>query len=333
MKLSILDQSPIRDGGTAADAIYETIELARLADKLGYERYWLSEHHNSGGLASATPEILIAEIASRTERIRVGSGGVMLSHYSPLKVAESFRMLETLHPGRIDLGVGRAPGSDGRTASALAHGPGRLGIEHYPDQLLDLYGYLSDTLPVDHPFSGIHAMPIGPGVPDLWLLGSSAASADYAAELGWSFCYAHFINQNGGVEFTRGYREKFQPSPILSAPRTSLAVSVTCADTTEEAERLSWSRWAWRVAANHGQRKGILSPEDAMRVPFTGPEIEYIEHMRSQSIFGDPQTVKRRLEDIAGEYGVDVLVLVTITHDFAARKHSYALLAEAFALA
>jgi luciferase family oxidoreductase group 1 len=332
MKLSILDQSPIRDGGTAADAIHETIELARLADRLGYERYWLSEHHNSGGLASATPEILIAEIASRTERIRVGSGGVMLSHYSPLKVAESFRMLETLHPGRIDLGVGRAPGSDSRTASALARGPGRLGIEHYPDQLLDLYGYLSDTLPADHPFSGIHAMPAGPGVPDLWLLGSSAASAEYAAELGWSFCHAHFINPHGGVQFTQSYREKFQPSPILSEPRTSLAVSVTCADTTEEAERLSWSRWAWRVAANHGQRKGILSPEDAMRVPFTGPEREYIEYMRGQSIYGDPQTVKRRLESIAEEYGVDDLVLVTITYDFAARKRSYALLAEAFAL-
>jgi len=216
MKLSILDQSPIRDGGTAADAIHETIELARLADELGYERYWLSEHHNSGGLASATPEILIAEIASRTDRIRVGSGGVMLSHYSPLKVAESFRMLETLHPGRIDLGVGRAPGSDTRTASALAHGPGRLGIEHYPDQLLDLYGYLSDTLPADHPFSGIHAMPAGPGLPDLWLLGSSAASAEYAAELGWSFCYAHFINQHGGVTTRRPTATSSSPHP--SAP-------------------------------------------------------------------------------------------------------------------
>lgn len=332
MKLSILDQSPIRDGGTPAQAIRETLELARLADTLGYERYWLSEHHSSGGLASATPEILIAEIANRTTRIRVGSGGVMLSHYSPLKVAETFRMLETLHPGRIDLGVGRAPGSDMRTAAALAKGPGRLGIEHYPDQLLDLSGFLADELPPMHPLHGIHAIPQGSTVPELWLLGSSDASAQYAAELGWSFCYAHFINPYGGIVYTDTYRQRFQPSPFLAEPNASLALSATVAATFDEAEDLAYSRWIWRIAGNGGRRGGVLSPEDARSIALTPPEQDALDHARSTSIFGPPDFVKSRLEAIAADYGVDELVVVTITYDFEARKRSYELLASAFEL-
>jgi luciferase family oxidoreductase group 1 len=332
MKLSVLDQSPIRAGGTAGDALRETLGLAQLADRLGYERYWVAEHHSSGGLASATPEILIEAIASRTNRIRVGSGGVMLSHYSPLKVAESFRMLEALHPGRIDLGVGRAPGSDTRTAAALARGPGRLGIEHYPEQLMDLYGYLSDTLPKDHQFSGIQAMPAGETMPELWLLGSSPASAEYAAALGWSYCFAHFINPYGGVVYCQNYRAAFDASPVQGSPRVSLAVSATVADTVEEAERLCWSRWVWRVAANHGVRKGILSPEEAKAIELTPPEREYVEHMRGESIFGDRRIVKSKLEQLAADYGTDEIMVVTITHDFEARKRSYELLAEAFQL-
>ncbi len=332
MKLSVLDQSPIRAGGTPRQALAETLELAQLADRLGYERYWVAEHHSTGGLASATPEILIEAIASRTERIRVGSGGVMLSHYSPLKVAESFRMLEALHPGRIDLGVGRAPGSDTRTATALATGPGRLGIEHYPEQLMDLYGYLSDTLPANHPFAGIHAMPAGETMPELWLLGSSDASAQYAAELGWSFCYAHFINPYGGLVHTQNYRAAFCPSPMLAEPRASLAISATVAETREEAERLCWSRWGARVGAARGRRTGFLPPEEAMALEFTAPEREYIEHMRSESIHGDPATVKARIEKMAADYDVEDVVVVTITYDFEARKRSYELLADAFGL-
>ena len=332
MKLSILDQSPVRDGGTPAQAIAETLELARLADTLGYERYWLSEHHSSGGLASATPEILIAEIAMRTSRIRVGSGGVMLSHYSPLKVAETFRMLETLHPGRIDLGVGRAPGSDTRTAAALAHGPGRLGIEHYPDQLLDLSGFLADELPPMHPLHGIHAIPQGPTVPELWLLGSSDASAQYAAELGWSFCYAHFINPYGGVVYTNAYRQRFRPSPFLDAPRASVALSAVVADTFEAAEELAYSRWIWRIAANGGRRGGVLSPEQARSIELTAPEKDALDHARSTSLYGPPDFVKSRIEAIATDYGVDEAMVVTITFDFEARKRSYELLAAAFDL-
>jgi luciferase family oxidoreductase group 1 len=330
--LSVLDQAPIRRGGTASRALRETLELAQLCDRLGYWRYWIAEHHASGGLASASPEILIAEVASRTERIRVGSGGVMLSHYSPLKVAEQFRMLEALHPGRIDLGVGRAPGSDTRTARALAQGPGQLGIEHYPDQLLDLYGYLAGDMPADHPFAGIKAMPEGETMPELWVLGSSAMGAQYAAELGWSFCFAQFIQPEGGEVAVRQYRERFEPSPFLAEPRASVGVSVTCAESDEEAEHLSWSRWNWRISAGRGARAGIPSPEEAKAFPYTGPEREYIEFMRGRSIHGSPATVRARLEALAEQFGVEELVVVTITYDFEARKRSYELLAKEFGL-
>lgn len=332
MRLSILDQSPIRRGGTAVQAIRETLELAQLADRLGYSRYWLSEHHASGGLASATPEILIGEIASRTRRIRVGSGGVMLTHYAPLKVAETFRMLEALHPGRIDLGVGRAPGSDTRTARALAHGPGQLPLEAYPEQLEDLWGFLADGLPSHHPFAGITAIPQVETMPELWVLGSSDAGAVYAAELGWSFCYAHFINPLNGAEAMRVYRERFVPGPVLESPHAALAVSATVADSKEQAECLSWSRWAWRIAGQRGGAAGIPTPEEAMAFPFTPAERDYLEYTRSQAVFGTAPEVRKRLLAMAAEYRADELVVVTITYDFEARKRSYELLAEAFEL-
>ncbi|MEO6045185.1 MAG: LLM class flavin-dependent oxidoreductase [Tepidiformaceae bacterium] len=330
MRLSVLDQSPIRSGGTATDAIRETLTLAETSDRLGYARYWLAEHHGSGGLASASPEILIQAVASRTKTIRVGSGGVMLPHYSPLKVAESFRMLEALHPRRIDLGVGRAPGSDRLTAHALAAGLGRPGIDAYPEQLMDLYGYLSNSLPEDHVYNRVKAMPEIETMPELWVLGSSDASARYAAELGWSFCFAQFINPIGGVEAMRAYRQHFHVSPFLGSPRGILAISATVADTAEEAERLSWSRWCWRIAGPRGSIRGIPSVEEAMAFDYTPAEREYIEFMRGNSIHGDPATVKARITALAAEYEVDEVMVVTITHDFAARVRSYELLAEAF---
>ena len=330
--LSVLDQSPIRAGGTAAEAIQESLRLAEAVDRLGYRRYWVAEHHNSGGLASASPELLIGQIAARTRAIRVGSGGVMLSHYSPLKVAEQFRMLEALYPGRIDLGIGRAPGSDGRTAGVLAYGRATLNVEHFDEQLMDLYGFLTDSFPPEHPFRGVRAMPQVATVPELWLLGSTWHSAGYAARLGWGFSFAHFISPDGGEEVIRAYRRAFRPSPLLTEPRASLGVSVNCAETMEEAERLSWSRWAWRVAANHGRRGGIPSPEEAMAMLYTDADREYIAYMRSRSVYGDPEQVKARLLALGEQYDVDEFVVVTITHDFAARLRSYELLAETFAL-
>ena len=331
--LSVLDQSPVRSGGTVADAIRETVALAELCDRLGYRRYWIAEHHNSGGLASASPEILVGQVAGRTRQMRVGYGGVMLTHYSPLKVAEQFRMLEALYPGRIDLGVGRAPGSDTRTARALANGSLQPRLEQYGEQLMDLYGYLSGTLPRDHPNSGVQAMPAGETMPELWLLGSSAASGQYAADLGWAFCFAHFIQGEGGEMVVRRYREEFQPSPVLSGPRASVAISVTCAETDDEAEYLSWSRWAWRLAAGRGLRGGIPSPREAMALGYSEAELDYLAHLRRTSLFGSPGSVAERMLALAAAYEVEELVVVTITYDFEARKRSYELLAEAFGLA
>jgi len=330
--LSVLDQSPIRRGGSAADAIRETLQLAEAADHLGYRRYWLAEHHNSGALASASPELLIAQVAARTHQIRVGSGGVMLSHYSPLKVAETFHMLEALYPGRIDLGIGRAPGSDQRTAAALATAPQALTIDQFPVQLASLYGFVAGDFPDNHPFRGIRAMPDGVGAPDLWLLGSTTASAGYAAHFGWAFSFAHFINPEGGEGVVRTYRRQFKPSPLLAAPVANLGVSVTCAETEQEAERLSWSRWGWRVMANHGSR-GIPSVEEALAYPYNASERAYLQYMRERSIYGTPRQVRERLSALAEEYDVDEFVVVTITHDFAARVRSYELLAEEFELA
>lgn len=333
MKLGVLDQIPVRDGGTAAAAVAETFRLAEAADRWGYGRYWLAEHHNTGSLACPAPEILIPQVAARTSRIRIGSGGVMLTHYSPLKVAEVFRTIETLFPGRIDLGIGRAPGADTRTSRALAHGPGALGIEHFPEQLLDLYDFLADEFPPDHRYKGIHAMPPGAGMPELWLLGSANVSAHYAAQIGWGFSFAQFISPDGGEGVVRAYRDAFQPSPVLEEPRVSLGVFVVCADTEEEAERLSWTRWCWRIQANRGiQDRGIPSVEEALSYPYTDQEREYLDYLRGRSIHGTPGQVRDRLEQLAQAYGVDEFVIVTITYDFEPRLRSYELLAKEFEL-
>lgn len=214
LRLSVLDQSPIRQGATPTQAIQETLELAQVCDQLGYHRYWLAEHHATGGLAGSCPEILIGQVAAKTQHLRVGSGGVMLSHYSSLKVAEHFRMLEALFPGRIDLGIGRAPGSDQKTAQALQHGPGSLPIEYFPRQIADLVGFLNNQLEPQHPFAGIEAMPTGASSPPLWLLGSSDQSAAYAAHFGCRFAFAHFINPRAAIKSWRRIGTTFKPRLI-----------------------------------------------------------------------------------------------------------------------
>ena len=223
MRLSVLDQSPIRKDGSPAEAIADTIALAKATEGLGYHRYWLAEHHNSNSFAGASPEVLIARVAAETSRIRVGSGGVMLMHYSPLKVAEQFRMLETLNPGRIDLGIGRAPGSDERTATALQAGPQGWGIDAFPSQVHLLKQFLDDAsggaaLPEDHPYRGIHAMPRGTTRPEFWMLGSGMHSAVYAGEFGLPFAHAHFISPDGSEEACDAYRQRFKPGPWCATP-------------------------------------------------------------------------------------------------------------------
>ncbi|MDA0351103.1 MAG: LLM class flavin-dependent oxidoreductase [Chloroflexi bacterium] len=327
MRLSVLDQSPIREGGTATEAVRETIALARAVDAMGYHRYWLAEHHDSNGLACAAPEVLIPQVAAETRRIRVGSGGVMLSHYSPLKVAEVFRMLETLHPGRIDLGIGRAPGSSHHVANALAFGPGAVPLEQYPHQVADLVGYLANDLPEGHPFFGIQAQPAGAGQPEMWMLGSSLESAQIAAALGLPYSYAHFINPEAGARAIALYRERYEPSTRYPEPRVSAGVSALCAPTEEEAVQLSWSRYCMRF-----RRLGVPSVETALAFDYSPAELDYIVYSRSRAAIGDPAMVKARLEALATELDVDELVLLTITYDFAHRVRSYELIAEAFGL-
>jgi luciferase family oxidoreductase group 1 len=332
LSLSVLDQSPVRQGVTPRDALLETIELAKHCEALGYRRYWLAEHHATPALAGSAPEIMIARIAAETSHIRVGSGGVMLSHYSSLKVAEQFRMLETLYPGRIDLGIGRAPGSDQLTAAALAHGPGALGIEHFPNQIADLIGYLEHTIPGEHPFSRIHLMPDGETLPEIWILGSSDQSAIFAAYFGRAFSYAHFITDEGGPQIMAAYKAQFRPSSKLAAPQPSIGVFVICAESEKRAEYLAASRDLARLRQRTGRPLPFPPPEEALAYPYTEIERRFIEHSRRRQIVGTPQTVKPQIEALAENYGVDEIVVLTITHDFAARKRSYALLADAFGL-
>lgn len=334
--LSVLDQSPIREGGTPADAIAETLELAARVEAFGYHRYWVAEHHAHPGLAGTAPELLVGQIAARTETIRVGSGGVMLSHYSAFKVAETFRLLETLYPGRIDLGVGRAPGGDARAATALQTGPGALGSEYFGRQLTDLIGYLSGTTrpdhPPDHPLSGLFANPAGPTVPEIWLLGSSGHSAALAAQFGTSFSFAHFITGTGGPGVVAAYRKSFKPSEATPNPRGSIGVHVVCADTHHEADRLAKSRDLWWHRLERGQPTPVPSVEAAELARYGADELERIAYNRQRQVIGAPEQVRAELIALGAAYGVDEFVVLTVVHDFAARVRSYELLAQAMQL-
>ena len=332
MHLSVLDQSPIPDGSSPAEALANTVDLAQATEHLGYERYWLAEHHASGGLAGSAPEILIAHVAANTCSIRVGSGGVMLSHYSPLKVAEQFRMLETLFPGRIDLGLGRAPGSEPLTAFALQRNRQHQSSDDFIDQLAELVAWLDDTFPEQHPFARITATPVPDSAPDVWLLSSSGYSSAVAAHFGAGLCFAHFIADNGGPESIADYKARFVPSAHHDVPAASVAVGVVCAETTEEATALASSAALWRLRRRKGENGPVPTVAEASGYTWTGSDLMAAGPAASRTIVGDPEQVKNRLSELADRYGVDDLVLVTITHDHAARVHSYELVAKEFGL-
>lgn len=341
VSLSVLDQSPIRKNGTAAQALQESILLAQAAERFGYKRYWVAEHHNSTSFADATPEILTAAICAATHHIRVGPGGVMLPHYSPLKVAETFRMLEALYPGRIDLGLGRAPGTDQRTVAALQPGPQAYSTEVFPQQVELLAQFLEDSnglsgevggFPADHPYRGIHACPMGEGMPEMWMLGSSTDGAQHAARFGLPYCFAHFINQDAGTLPLEVYREHFRPSRTLATPHASLAVSVTVADTEEEAQLISASRNLWILRLLQNRAGPFVSDEEALATKLTAEEETMMVQIKQRGITGTPEHVRGRLLQMGVEYGVDDFVILTITHDADARTRSYQLLADAFQL-
>ena len=329
--LSVVDQSPMREGSTAGTALRETIDLAVAVESLGYHRYWVAEHHSIPNFAGTSPEMLIGQIAAQTKTIRVGSGGVMLSHYSSLKVAENFSLLNSLYPGRIDLGIGRAPGSDQVTASALAYPSHPKEIRYFPQQIHDLLGFLSNTLEDDHPFSSIQVSPsISETSPAVWLLGSRYDSAMMAAQMGLPFAYAHFFGSGSqeGPAIVEGYRRNFQPSDNLSEPLVNVGIHVLCADTEKEALKLASSRNLARLKSITGRAQGIPSVEDALNFSYRTDELAFMEQYSRNCVDGDPQQVKQGLHDLSERYQTSDLSIVTICYAYEDRLRSYQLIAK-----
>lgn len=327
IKLSVLDQSPIRSGSTAFEALQETVRLARLADELGYYRYWVAEHHASDALAGCSPEVLLGRLGAETKTIRIGSGGVMLPHYSPYKVAENFKLLETLYPGRIDLGVGRAPGTDPFTAAAIRYGS-RVGPEHFPNMVADLQALLNDTDPRTSGMENARAFPQVDTPPELWMLGSSEDSAQLAALMGLPYNFAYFINPNIRSDIFDLYRERFEPGPNLDSPHTALAIFAIAAETEEQALDLSRSRDLWYIRLLRGNPGPFPSVNEATEFPYSDGELRVIEENRGKRAVGTAEQVKEKLLELAKQFQVDEIMLVTITHDLEARRRSYELLAQ-----
>ncbi len=329
LKLSVLDQSPIPSGSSPRQALDHSVRLAQLAERLGYHRYWVAEHHGSKSFAGCAPEILIAHIAAATKRIRVGSGGVMLMHYSPFKVAETFKLLATLHPDRIDLGLGRAPGSDGLTAAALAYG-NRIGIEYFPAKVADLIAFLNDRPPVTEALARVTAAPAVATPPELWMLGSSEEGARIAAHFGLPFSYAHFINPDHLERACHVYRTSFQPNEDNPEPRINVGVFVLCADSDEEALALAACRDLWRLRVERGEFGPFPSVAEAADHRFTPEERARIDSRRRHQILGTREPVAEQLRELAGNVGAAELSVVSITHEFRARERCYELLADSF---
>jgi luciferase family oxidoreductase group 1 len=329
--LSVLDQSPVRQGGTAADAINETLELARRCEKWGYYRYWLSEHHATGGLAGCSPEVLLARLGAETQSIRIGSGGVMLPHYSPYKVAENFKLLATMYPDRVDLGVGRAPGSNPFINSVLAYGS-QIGAEYFPQMVGDLDALLRDVDPLTPGMEKARANPTVETPPALWMLGSSPDSAKLAANMGLPYCFAYFINSSISTDIFTSYADSFIASEVAEKPHSCLCPFVICAESDSEAERLYKSRELWYLRLlTQNEPGGFPSVEEAEKYEYSEHEIALLQANPRHIIKGSPDRVKEELLEMAENFGVDELMIVSITYDFEARCRSYELLAQAWA--
>jgi luciferase family oxidoreductase group 1 len=328
MRLSILDQSPIISGHDARRAIEETLALARRAEELGYYRYWLAEHHAIGALGDPCPELLVARLGAETRKIRVGTGGVLLPYYSAFRVAESFRMLEALYPGRIDLGIGRAPGGDARTAQAVAGG-GFPDAAQFPQQIWQLIGHLDGTLPADHPFKAVRVQPEVTTAPEVWLLGSSDYSGALAAQLGLPFSFAHFINPHGGEQVTRLYKENFKPGRE-SQPRAMVCTFLICAGTDEEAERLAAPIDLRRLHMALNIDSPVPTDAQAAQHRYSSDERRYVMGQRPRAVIGSPATCRATLEEMASRYQADEVMVLTITGAYETRRRSYELLMGAF---
>lgn len=331
--LSVLDQSTIVSGRPADASIRESIRLAQYCESLGYRRYWCAEHHNSDSQAGTAPEILIAAIAATTSRIRVGSAGVMLPHYSALKVAEQFRVLDAIAPGRIDLGLGRAPGSDGRTAFAL-NPRADVAADEFPAAVRDLIHWTAgEQLVEGHPFRDIRAQPMAPTRPEVWILGSSDFGAQVAAYFGLPFCFAHFITDGRGLEQPfQLYRDGYRPSAAHPEPHAAMCVWACTAATQAEAEHLFSSRAMARLRRDKGIYAALPSPEEAAAEPLFDGDRARLDRHRARGIHGTPDVVAAKLRALAEEHGVEEIAVLTTVHDPEARRRSYALLAAEFGM-
>ena len=341
IRLSVLDQAPVSSGSTPAQALKNSIALAQHVESLGYHRFWMSEHHAMELLAGSAPEILLARIGGETSTIRLGSGGIMLPHYTPLKVAETFRTLHALYPNRIDLGIGRAPGGGPIEANALRRyrdAPANaMQRDDFPDQLSELIAFLHHGFPAQHPFSRITVAPEEPGGPDIWLLGSSMWSSEAAAQFGLPYAFAHFFAGEGTRRAISHYQEAFQPNPDLGEharkqPEAMAAVGVICAETQAEADRLAQSVRLLQLRIRLNDRRPVATPtEAAIELLQHGPQPPDAGEFPRYFV-GTPDKVKAELLDMAGRLNIGELVVNTIAHDSAARQRSYSLLAEAMGL-
>ena len=331
MKLSVLDQSPISRGSSPEQALANTVTLAKVTEKLGYTRFWVAEHHNTNGLASVSPEVLMSRIASETRSIRVGSGGVLLPQYSPFKVAENFKLLEALFPGRIDLGIGRSPGGAKETRMALTDGDPKS-MSEFPRQLADLQGFLHNTLPRDHQYRMVKATPRTENVPPMWVLGLSERGAANAAEMGAGFTFGHFINPSNGVAAMKTYREKFQLSIDRDEPETNACIFVVCAETDEKAEELALSQDRWLLNVGKGAGTKVPSIEEVKKRPLRPDDLKEMRENRKRCVIGTPEKVREELERLSDVYQTDEFMVITNIYDFDAKVRSYRLLADVFGL-
>jgi luciferase family oxidoreductase group 1 len=332
LPLSVLDLSFVTSDTPGARAIRNTVDLARLADRLGYRRYWVAEHHNLPSVASGAPEIMIGAIAAATQRIRVGAGGVMLPNHAPLMVAERFKVLEALYPDRIDLGIGRAPGTDPLTSLALRHRQEVRADDDFLERFQELVWWKLRGFPEDHPFRKIHVMPDDVEVPPIWLLGSSGYSAELAASVGMGFAFAHHFAHFDAAEAIGNYRKGFRRSRWLERPHAILATAAVTADSEAEAERLASTLDYNFVRRAQGEYGPLVSPEQALAYPYSAAEERAREGNRKRLFVGSPAGLRERLGSFAEAVGADERMITSAIFDHAARLRSYELLAEAFEL-
>ena len=331
IQLSVLDQIPIRRGSNAYDALQESVELVKLADELGYTRYWISEHHNILSIAGAAPEVLIARLAAESHHIRLGSGGIMLPNHSTLKVAENFRLLEALYPGRIDLGIGRAPGGD-RLTARLLNPSNSFDPQHYVDQLSDLENFLTDTPGDGNGHGKVRAIPKIAGAPAIWMLTSSGESAYLAAHAGIALGYAQFINPVGGAAAVATYRERFRPSPRLARPMANAGVFVFCSDSEEKAARTQAVMDYRLLGFEQGRLDDMPDYATAKNYNYSPAEWQRVLFNRQRTIMGTPDVVKESITALAEELQVSEIMAATFSETREDRLESYRMLAGLFNL-